>query len=269
MSGHKLKTYLGVSGVVGLVIVLHFVGALKFVENFFRELVAPVSRELYQISVKVGENDEIFRSVEDLQKAYTENVLENNRLRVTTAEVDRLRNENNILRQSLNFFTSTTFETIGADVIGKNLDPIGSTIIINRGSNDNVAVGNPVVAENGVFVGKVARVEDRQAVVRLVNDNQSRVAATVMSRDKSIGIVEGGYGISIRLNFIPQNETLSVGDIVVTSGLESGIPRGLALGRVEAVEKESYQPFQQAVLTPLVSLDKLSVVSVINKIEYR
>lgn len=269
MSGNKLKTYLGVSGVVGLVIVLHFVGALKFIENSLRGLVAPVSQELYGISVKTGGEDGVFKSIEDLRSAYIEVVAEKSRLLVEVAELDQLRVENNMLRQSLGFFTSTTFQSVGANVIGKNLDPVGSTVVINRGNNDGVVVGNPVVTENGVFIGKIARVEDRQAVVRLVNDNQSRVAATVVSRDRSIGIVEGGYGISIRLNFIPQNEIISVGDVVVTSGLEAGIPRGLAIGRVEAVEKESYQPFQQAVLTPLVSLDKLSLVSVINKIEYR
>ena len=52
-------------------------------------------------------------------------------------------------------------------------------------------------------------------------------------------------------------------DSVVTSGLESGIPRGLLIGKVEAVEKEAYQPFQKAVLTSLINLEKISLVSII------
>jgi rod shape-determining protein MreC len=65
------------------------------------------------------------------------------------------------------------------------------------------------------------------------------------------------------MTFIPQNETITPGDVIVTSGLEPLIPRGLTIGTIEAVEKEAYQPFQKAVLTPLASLNKLRVVSVL------
>jgi len=180
-----------------------------------------------------------------------------------------LKEENRLLRSSLNFFVSTTYNKVGAEVIGKNIDPTGSTVIINRGEVAGIKVGNAAVAENGVFVGKVARVEKNEAVVRLVNDNQSRVAATVNNAEKSIGIVEGGYGISIRLNFIPQNETVSVGDTVFTSGLEDSIPRGLPIGRIEVVEKEAYQPFQKAVMTPFVALDKIFTLNIITEINYQ
>ena len=90
-----------------------------------------------------------------------------------------------------------------------------------------------------------------------------------MSRDRSIGIVEGGYEISIQMNFIPQNEELNVGDAIVTSGLEETIPRGLLIGRVEAVKKEAYEPFQQAVITPAAPLHALTVVTVLTRSDER
>jgi len=49
----------------------------------------------------------------------------------------------------------------------------------------------------------------------------------------------------------------------VTSGLEKGIPQGLLIGTVEAIEKEAYQPFQKAILNPLANLDKITLVSVL------
>jgi len=269
MAGHKVKTFIGLSTFIVLVILLHFSGALLFLENFFRSVIRPVSSSLYEINLQSGDQTEVFKSIDDLKKAYIEQTKELTDLRLTNATILMLKEENRLLRSSLNFFVSTTYNKVGAEVIGKNIDPTGSTVIINRGEVAGIKVGNAAVAENGVFVGKVARVEKNEAVVRLVNDNQSRVAATVNNAEKSIGIVEGGYGISIRLNFIPQNETVSVGDTVFTSGLEDSIPRGLPIGRIEVVEKEAYQPFQKAVMTPFVALDKIFTLNIITEINYQ
>jgi rod shape-determining protein MreC len=65
------------------------------------------------------------------------------------------------------------------------------------------------------------------------------------------------------MNFIPRNETVLVGDKIVTSGLEKTFPRGLLIGEVAVAENEAYQPFQQAVLTAAADLSKLSIVSVL------
>jgi rod shape-determining protein MreC len=269
MAGHKVKTFIGLSTFLALVILLHFIGALRFLENIFRSIIRPVSSGLYEINLQTSDQTEVFKSTDDLKKAYTEQLRELSELRTQNAEMIMIKEENKSLRNSLNFFASTTYTKVGAEVIGKNIDPTGSTIIVNRGIDAGVKIGDAAVVENGVFVGKVARVEKNEAVVRLVNDNQSRVAATINNFNKSIGIVEGGYGISIRLNFIPQNETVSVGDTVLTSGLEDGIPRGLPIGRIEVVEKEAYQPFQKAVMTPFVALDKIFTLNIITSINYQ
>ena len=65
------------------------------------------------------------------------------------------------------------------------------------------------------------------------------------------------------MDFIPRNEVVLVGDMVVTSGLEETIPRGLLIGEVAVAQNEAYQPFQQAVLTPSTDLTKLFIVSVL------
>ena len=112
-------------------------------------------------------------------------------------------------------------------------------------------------------MGKITKVEKQLAVVRLISDNQIKVAATVLNNERSLGVVEGGYGLSVRMSFIPRNEVVQVGDQIITSGLELNIPRGLLIGSVAAVENEPYQPFQQAVLTPAADLAKLTLVSVL------
>ncbi len=151
-------------------------------------------------------------------------------------------------------------------MIARDIQPLGSTLIIDRGTNDGVEVGNAVIISNGILIGKVAEAEAESSMVRLLNDNQSKIAATVLTHDKSIGVIEGGYGISVRMNFIPQQEDVRVGDLVVTSGLEKGMPRGLLIGNVAAVEKEPYQPFQTAVLHPEARLSNISLVSVLRAV---
>lgn len=218
---------------------------------------------MYNLSLKVKDETENFESTEKLQEAYIR--LKENFLNKEFEQTDiyLLEQENSELRKQMNFLQKSKFTHLGADVIGKNLDPLGSTLIINRGLNDGIKEGEPVIAGEGVLIGIIARVEQSSSVVRLINDNQSKIAATVANLDRSVGIVEGGYGLSIKMNFIPQNESITVGDVIITSGLQNNIPRGLQIGVVAAVEKEAYQPFQNAVVTPFVNLEKINLVSII------
>ena len=182
---------------------------------------------------------------------------------VDTAKLIQLQEENILLREQLHFSTGTNKEGIGAEAIGRGIDPIATTIVINRGSRDGIQVGRAVVVGNGIFIGKIVSVHEKSAIVQLINDTQSRIAATILNHDHSLGIVEGGFGISVRLKFIPQNEEVKVGDIVVSSGLQENIPRGLVIGTVEAVEKKPQEPFQQAILRPLRNLNDITAVMVL------
>ena len=67
----------------------------------------------------------------------------------------------------------------------------------------------------------------------------------LLNQDRSIGIIEGGFGLTIRMTFIPQQEIVEIGNIIVTSGLEKNVPRGLVIGEVASVEKEPFEPFSK------------------------
>ncbi len=231
------------------VIFLHTKGALHGLDRAGRILFSGVGERAYLLAHDPGMNQ----------------LAEERTLASTTAAVRLalLEEQNAELRQQLNFFTTSTYHHVGADVIGRSLQPIGTAVFLNRGAEDGVAEKNPVVAGGGVLVGTIARVENKTSMVRLLTDDQSKIAATLITKDKSLGLIEGGYDISVRMNFIPQNETVRVGDHVVTSGLEGNMPRGLLIGDVAAVVKEASQPFQYAIVNPAVSLTHLTTVSVI------
>jgi rod shape-determining protein MreC len=182
---------------------------------------------------------------------------------VSAAKINILIDENNSLKQLLKFQDSGKTKMAVARVIGKNTDSTDQTILIDRGSTEGIKIGQPVIVGDGILVGKVIKAEDGISTVRLMNDSQFKIAATVLNNSRSLGVVEGGYGLSIKMNFIPRNETVMNGDQIITSGLEPNMPRGLLIGTVTAIENETYQPFQAAVLAPVTDLSKLYLVSVL------
>jgi rod shape-determining protein MreC len=121
----------------------------------------------------------------------------------------------------------------------------------------------PAIAGKGIIIGKVIRTNEHSSHIRLVNDSLSRVEATTLNHDQTIGVVEGGFGISLQMKFVPRSEVIRVNQQVITSGREPGIPRGLLLGTVTTVENEAYQGFQRVTLSPNIDLSKLSFVSII------
>jgi len=263
MQNQIKKTLISILAVIGITILLHFVGWLRPVENALRSVIEPGSKLLYNLSIKLKENNLPFENADEFIANYKKISLEMDEYKQKAIQFDRIREENLDLREQLKFFTSSTYNHVGAEVIGKNIEPLANTIVLSRGQKDGVKVGDPVVVNNGILVGKIFRVESDISIARLINDHQSKIASTVLNQNKSIGLVEGGYGISVRMNFIPQNETIAPGDVVITSGLENQIPRGLIIGTVQTVEKEAYEPFQKAVLTPGVELDKIFLASIL------
>jgi len=257
------KSLLSIFLTVVITIVLHYAGVLLGFEEFLKKIIFSGSSNLYKISVQIEDIQQEFSSEQELEAAYKKLKLKEIQFLKNESEYLELKNENKILREQQLFLEKQTVKTIGADVIGKQIDPISRTITINRGSNDNIQVGNPVIADGGLLVGIISSVYKNDAIARLLTDNESRIASMLLNQEKSIGIIEGGFGLTIKMTFIPQHEIVEIGNIIVSSGLEKNIPRGLIIGEVSSVEKEPFEPFQRALISIPLSYDKLDVVSVI------
>lgn len=247
---------------VGLMVGLHALGWLRPVERAVRYVIFPASRAVYQLSADRPDSEESFFNPE-ARAAYKTLRERYQSLVVDEARQKLLEEENQELRRQLQFLEARRLDSIGAEVVGRSSEPLRQTRWINRGRRDGIAVGQPAIVRAGVLVGKVIAVEETAALIQLLTDHRSRVAATVLNGERSLGVIEGGYGISIRMNLIPQNEAVNVGETVLTSGAEPGIPRGLLIGTIETVEKEAFQPFQRASVLPLSDSGKIQVVSII------
>lgn len=259
------KKFINISLAILLVIFLHFLGWILPLENVFRKALTYGTSLVYRSTIYfAAKSNKNSPSVAGACVSNSQDAVDYQRdLELNKAKVRILEEENALLRDKLNFFSSSTYQYVSADVIGRNIDPVDTTLIINVGNNQGIKVNNSVIIGNGILIGKIGRVMDSTAIVRLIDDSQSKVAAMVIGMNKSIGLVEGGYGVSVRLGFVPQNEIIKPGDLVVSSGLEPDMPRGLGIGTIEIVEKKPQEAFQEAVLKTIANLHNIEVVSVI------
>lgn len=188
------------------------------------------------------------------------------RLRAVTVDYVRLRaleEENRSLRAQANFIVERELQTVGARVISRSLQYGNAVVTIDRGARDGVEVGQAVVTDEGLFVGKVLTLGERTAVVLLLTDVRSRVAASVAGIPRLGGVVEGQGSGTARFTLVPQSLPLERDNIVVTSGTEDKVPANIVIGLVNDVESQPTDPFKSASIEPLAPIDRLELVSVV------
>lgn len=263
MRPKEKTTYLAVGSVFLLIVFFYYIGWLRPIETVVQNLTVPFFGKMNGLSIKLGNDYRFFKNRSEFIAAFAECTSENEKNSVVEAENKMLKDQNFELEKQLGFFKTYPVNHLLSNVVGKEMLTTDQTILLDRGENDGVKMNDPVIVSDGIIIGKIIKVDKNLSTVRLLNDNQSRVGATVLNRDKSIGVIEGGFGISLKMSLIPRDEILMVGDQIITSGLESNIPRGLLVGTIAEVENEQYKPFQQAIITPGTNFSKLSTVSIL------
>lgn len=163
-------------------------------------------------------------------------------------------------------YTSTVRNqrTLTADVIGYDANSVLRTIIINRGTRDGVAVGMPVVTEQGL-VGRVIASQSNAAQVLLVNDVSSAVNARLQTT-RAQGTVRGQDSGNLLLTFIPLGQQIQVGDLVITSGLGGNFPSDITIGQVTSISRTA-DLYQEAQVRSLIDFNTLEVVLVVTSFQ--
>lgn len=174
-----------------------------------------------------------------------------------------LTQENQQLRKLLDARTIlSSSPSIFAEIVYAGRDPFSRKVIIDRGSQNGVEPGQPVVDDSGVL-GQVTRVLPLLAEVTLVTDKNQSLPVQVL-RNGLRGIAYGsGDGNTLELRFMPANAEVQNGDVVVTSGLDGIYPRGLPVASVLSVERDATAAFAKIRLTPTAGTNKHRQVLVI------
>lgn len=175
------------------------------------------------------------------QESYTVLREENEKLKTENIELKEKVTLLDQLQSLLNFRDTSGVSTVAASVIGRDIDSLSSSITINQGSNAGVEVGMAVTDDSGV-VGQVMSVQPFSANVRLISDERSSISA-YDQQSRAIGQIEGTGSDTIRMTHVPLNQTVSVGDIILTSGLGGAFPKGLVIGTVTSVDRAQGSQF--------------------------
>lgn len=248
---------------LSLLLFLHFTKIIKPLENLTVVATRPMLGYVYKISNALGGVYADFRQKNAL-------IEENNKLKEQVVKLQlneslwlAEKEENEFLRGQLNFVRENNFEAQIANVIGKSADYSQNSFLLNVGEKNGILVGQPVVAENGLLIGKIIKVSRYSSLVLLLNDDMSKIAAKIQTESKTGGVLEGEYGLGIRMKYIPKTDTVAPRDLVVTSGLEKLIPAGILIGEVERVDNEPEALFQEASVKSLLDFNKIYTVNVI------
>lgn len=177
---------------------------------------------------------------------------------------ERLEEEHQALQTLLGYGERQSLATVPARVLSRSKERSGDLLLIDRGTEDGLRVGQAVIAEEGIFVGTIIEAEAFSSQVRLATDRQSKIAIQLLgSSNDTFGIAEGSEGAFLRVAYIPQDVSVEVHDLVATSGLDSSIPAGLLVGIVTSVLTNEHDPFQGAYVEPIIDFRRLSYVGVL------
>jgi rod shape-determining protein MreC len=254
------KFFLTIFIIFFAIVVLHYVHVLSPVENLTMKVLGPIGSGFYNFSQKIVSFSKSEASSADYEKL----LVERNQLVAENADLKILERENDELRAAINFLKEKSYNSLAANVIGR--DPNSSNyFILNKGLKDGVKDNFPVVSPEGILVGKILKAEDNLSVMLIPTDTNFQTAASILGKTKgsTSGLVQGEKGLGIKMQFIPQDEDVSVRDIVVTSGLELNMPKGLVIGRISEVTKESRSIFSEAIISPLVIYENLDLVLIL------
>jgi len=163
-------------------------------------------------------------------------------------QLKALQAENRQLRELLAARERLAIELVAVEVLYAARDPFSRKLVIDRGSQQGVHPGQPVVDDRGL-VGQVTRAYPWLAEVTLVSDKGQFVPVqNVRNGLRAVLSGTGGDG-ALELRFIPLNADFESGDELVTSGIDGVYPPGLPVAKVASIERSADQIFARVTCT--------------------
>lgn len=175
---------------------------------------------------------------------------ENFELATRTQQFEALAAENARLRALLDARARTGIDFIAAEALYTARDPFSRRVIVDRGSRDEVARGQPVIDGGGV-VGQVTRVYPWLAEVTLITDKGQLVPVQNVRNGLRAVVAGTGSDRTLELRYIPLDADFRHGDRLVTSGIDGVYPAGLPVALVTHIERAENDLFARITCEPL------------------
>ena len=167
--------------------------------------------------------------------------------------------ENRRLRSLLESVVEAPERVLVAELLAVDFDPYRHHILINRGRQHGIHVGQPVLDQHGV-VGQVIRADPLTATVILITDPNHALPIQINRTGIRTLALGTGHFQQLELPHVPHHEDVKAGDLLVTSGLGGRFPHGYPVGVVTEVRFDPGSPFARIVARPVARLDRIREV---------
>ena len=197
-------------------------------------------------------------SFADRSRLRAENAQLTEQLRVARTKLLRfesLNEENRRLREVREASKGLSERTLIAEIVNVSVQPFRHMVVINKGADDGVFRGQPVLDAFGV-VGQVMQVGKSTATLILITDTEHAVPVQV-NRNGIRSIAMGtGESTKLSLPYLTVESDVQRGDLLVSSGLDEIFPAGYPVATVTKVERNPTDTFALVEAKPLAQLDR-------------
>lgn len=163
--------------------------------------------------------------------------------------------ENEKLHALLQSATHFQDKILSAQLLSVDLSPFSQQVLLNKGINHDVFVGQPVLDEAGVM-GQVISLSPLTSRVLLITDRQSAIPVQINRNGlRAIAVGSGSPGY-LSLLYLPDTADIQEGDLLVTSGLGRNFPFGYPVGVVSKIKRVPGEHFLQAFAKPSAGINK-------------
>lgn len=227
----------------------------------------PLQKVVYTIGDRIKESLDFFLNFSNVKNENKDLTKENNELKNKLLEYDKLKEENDRLREVLNFKNSkANYEYIGTEIIGYSGESFSDGYIIDKGENDGLKKDMVVISDKGL-VGQVTSTGSNWAIVESLLNENIAVSVMVNSTRETTGILKGyvtrsNNGLT-KVTNLPLDSEIKEGDVILTSGLGQIYPKEIRIGEVISVESDEIKVMKTAIVKPYVDFNKLEELFVV------
>jgi rod shape-determining protein MreC len=188
------------------------------------------------------------------------------RMRLEQARMSQDADQARRLQALLAFKEQFISQTMAAQVIGSSGSELSRSVYIDKGERDGIKPDMAVISRDGI-VGKVLRVYGSTSLVLLIDDQTSGVGS-ILDQSRLQGILRGTSSGAVVLEKVMSDETVPIGEQVLTSGGDGIFPKGLPVGTVTKVSPGN-DLFLNIRVRPAADLSRLEEVLVVTKVDER
>ncbi|MBD3300183.1 MAG: hypothetical protein GF347_02415 [Candidatus Moranbacteria bacterium] len=194
---------------------------------------------------------------------------ENNHLKELELKHKSLKQENNEileenqkLREELELLPRNEFNLETAEIVGSDIASDKEVLIINKGQEQGIRTGMPVIISDRIFVGEVYEVFSNRSKIILSVSSLAHFDVTSNEKDYILA-AQGSFDLELKSEKIQNNINVEEGDVLITAGKLKKFPKGLLVGKVIKLRPSLNGLSNEAIIQPFYSASNLKFVSVI------